>query len=203
MEQNAKLTSNPKYLLDNTKLKGICMDNKMNKRGIWIFRLLVLLAIALVAYAFAQPWWICDLGSGATVKIYGWGLRQNLQALAEYIMKDITPHWQTILAWVYVGASSLLAFFSTWIRGLAGILLLGLIGIGFTIYPIISIYVVISNRIANFDIVLQGTSITQGEILVTSDITSWHYLMIAGGILLIILTLIRSTLMYHAEHLKT
>jgi hypothetical protein len=131
---------------------------------------------------------------GHFIKIYGWGLSHNLESLAGYLKADITPLWQVALAWAYVGVSCLLALFSTWIKSFVGALLLRFIGICFIAYPMIAIYDVISNRIASFGISLQGFSTVQLLVNVNSYLTHWHYLAIAGGIVLVILAVIRGLL---------
>jgi hypothetical protein len=162
--------------------------------GIWLLRSVVFVAVGLVTYAFINPWWVCSFMDGHFIKIYGWGLTHNLESLAIAVKNDITPQWQVILAWVYVGVSCLLALWSTWMKRFAGALLLGFSGIGFVAYPMIAIYMVISNRIMGFGISLQGFSTVQGTIHVHSYLTHWHYLSIAGGIILVISAVIRSIL---------
>ncbi len=160
--------------------------------GIWLLRSVGLVALGLVIYSFSRPWWICSFMDGHFIKIYGWGLSHNLESLAIAVRNDVTPRWQVVLAWAYVGVSCLLALLSTWMKRFAGALLLGFIGIGFIAYPIIAIYTVISHRIADFGISLQGFSIVQGTIHVNSYLTHWHYLSIAGGIILVILAVSQS-----------
>jgi hypothetical protein len=160
--------------------------------GIWLLRSVVFVAVGVVIYSFARPWWICSFMDGHFIRIYGWGLTHNLESLAIAVKNDVTPQWQVILAWVYVGISCLLALLSTWMKRVACALLLGFIGVGFILYPIIAIYMVISHRIADFGISLQGFSTVQGTIHVNSYLTHWHYLSIAGGIVLVILSVAQS-----------
>jgi hypothetical protein len=159
--------------------------------GIWLLRSVIFVAVGLVIYSFSRPWWICSFMDGHFIKIYGWGLTHNLESLAGYLRADITPFWQVALAWTYVGVSCLLALLSTWIKRFVGALLLGFIGIGFIAYPIIAIYKVIVPRISNFGISLQGFSTVQRLVNVNSYLTHWHYLAIAGGIVLVVLAVIR------------
>jgi hypothetical protein len=90
------------------------MNWKNGSLRIWIFRALVLIACVMMVVSFIMPWWIGRFVAGEEIKIYGWGLRHNLLSLASYIAADVTPTWQVVLAWVYVGTSFGLALGSTW-----------------------------------------------------------------------------------------
>jgi hypothetical protein len=178
------------------------MERIGNHKVLWVIRFLVLVAAALVVYSFTRPWWVADFGSGAYIKIYGWGLRDTLKGLAGYVAKDITPQWQVIMAWVYVGVSCLLAFFSTWMKRIWGALLLGLIGAGFIAYPVVTIYMVIAHRIATFSIHLEGITTIARNVTIITNLTHSHYLNYAGGALLVLLALILALSKYWPFHRK-
>ena len=137
----------------------------MGNQKVWLFRGLVAVAAGLMMLAFTMPWWTANFSEEVNVPgtgniwIYGWGLRHNLSQLAVYIAEDITPFYQTVLAWIYIAVSVGLIFFSTWLKGRLGKLLLGDIGLIYISYAAIAAFVVIANRTAGFGISLQGLSI--------------------------------------------
>lgn len=156
----------------------------------WLIRFLVLIAMGLVVFSFTHPWWIGDFGNGRFIWIYGWGLRDNLNELASYVQKDVTPQWQVNLAWVYVGLSTAITFFATWFKRIWGGFLMVLIGIGLIAYPILAIYKVIVLRLSVFGIILEGPSII-GGVNMYSSLTHSYYLTWIGGGMLIMAGLIR------------
>ncbi len=97
-----------------------------------LFRLLIIALCGLIIWAFTKPWWIGGIesyyGITGTVKIYGWGIPHTGGAVGNEIADDITPLWQTRLAWSFVGISCVTAFASTFLKGLRGQLLLGTVG---------------------------------------------------------------------------
>ncbi len=84
-----------------TVITGNIWDNRM----MWLFRLLVAAVGGLMIASFIMPWWVGRFDTGQAINIYGWGLRHNLVSLSSYLVDDVTPIWQTVVAWVYVGLS--------------------------------------------------------------------------------------------------
>ncbi len=134
--------------------------------------------------SFIMPWWIGSIREISAVTIYGWGLRLNLDALTSYIASDVTPIWQVVLAWVYVGISVGLAIYSTWLGRWKGSALLGIIGVGLIVYVIVAVHMVITNRTADFGVPLEGMRIIgETEVLYTKLQAGYNLAYIAGGIL--------------------
>jgi hypothetical protein len=178
------------------------MNKETGNLRMWLFRGLVIAAIALMIISFSRPWWVATFTSSLSydmtaVNIYGWGLRHSLALLSSYVVKDATPYYQTILAWVYIGISGCLAFFSTWLKGKKGQLILGSIGVIYIVYAVITVFVVISHRVSYYLIPLQGTTqmilVSQADVIaVHSSLQAGYYLAYASGVMLIILAMFRS-----------
>jgi hypothetical protein len=171
---------------------------------IWLYRILVVLGCGLMVVSFALPWWqagqfdaqsyTAKTSVSDAITIYGFGLRHNLVQLETYISSDETPLYQSVLAWGYIVVSVVLALASTYIKGLKGRLLLGVVGIGYIAYALAAIFMVISNRLATYGFALKGSStvVKSGAIItMQADVTSGYYLACATGIFLVILSLLR------------
>jgi hypothetical protein len=172
--------------------------------SIWIFRLLVAIGCGLMIASFIMPWWQAsrfDVKSYTTnisvtnaITIYGFGLRHNLAQLASYIKSDVTPSYQTVLAWVYIGVSVCLSLVSAWLRGLKGTLLLGFIGLGYIVYAAAAGFLVIPQRLSVYGFALHGRStISSAGAIITmqADLSPGYYLAFAAGGFFIILAIIR------------
>ncbi len=157
----------------------------------WLFRLIVFMSAGLVVYSFTCPWWTASFGNGQYIQIFGWGLRHNLVSLNSYVMSDITPQWQTALAWVYLVISIMLMLQSTFTKRKVGTFILGGIGLTYIIYALIAAFVVIANRISVFGIQFQGkTNLMVGEsefLLVHTSLQPGFYLALASGAFIILL----------------
>lgn len=133
----------------------------------WLFRLLIIALCGLIIWAFTKPWWIGGIesyyGITGTVKIYGWGIPHTGGAVGNEIADDITPLWQTRLAWSFVGISCVTAFASTFLKGLRGQLLLGTVGAGIAAYALTAAFIVIQGRLSEMGINLQGRAILAEE----------------------------------------
>jgi hypothetical protein len=168
----------------------------------WLFRILVALSAALIVISFTMPWWKTDAvaggGGGFFIKIYGYGLRHNMVKLAQYVAADITPVYQTVLAWVYVAGSAGLALFSAWLKGLKGRLLLGGVGLAYIAYALIAMYARIAKRLVEFNIALQGTSSSgmyrQVNIVFHSAIGTGFYMALCAGGALAFLAIFQSVI---------
>lgn len=152
---------------------------------IWLLRLLVLGACALMIVSFSKPWWIGTFSQGNAINIYGWGLRHDLYALASYIASDVTPTWQVVMAWAFLGVGTILALFSTWLKKWWGTLLLSIVGLGFALYAYVAINIIIKERLATFNIPLDGVAKIAATLTINTNLQSWYQLAyIAGGILI-------------------
>jgi len=152
----------------------------------WILRLLVLAAVVIAVISFTQPWWKGFI-SGGVINIYGWGLRHTAQNISQYLVGDVTPDWQVNLAWGFVALSSIVAIIGVFIKRWWGSLLAGIAGIGFIAYAYTAMYVVISDRLAEFRAPLEGYfPIGLGVTLNASIQSSYYLAYVAGGIMLLV-----------------
>ena len=161
---------------------------------LWFFRILVIAACCLMITAFTMPWWTAQIGSEqgvATLNIYGWGFHPQRGLLIEpYITEDITPTYQIQLAWTYVGISALAAIAGGWLRGKKGQFLLVLSGVGLVTYALIAAFMVITNRLNELGITLQGMS-SIGPATIDSSLCLGFYLSCITGGLFIALAIIK------------
>jgi hypothetical protein len=147
-----------------------------------------------------MPWWTCHFVHWVvnipSINIYAYGLRHNWIQLSSYIAADETPFYQTVLAWIYIIISGVLALSSTWPKGRKGQFLLGAIGIIYIAYAAIASFVVIAGRLADFGISLQGMSdivVEGGESVRTfAHLRFGYYLAYIAGSMCIILALLRN-----------
>jgi hypothetical protein len=149
----------------------------------------------MLVISFPMPWWIGECSAPTNIWIYGWGLQHNLGRLASYVINDITPTYQTILAWAYVGISAAIILLGTFIKRKLIALLQVVVGISYMAYTLIAMYIVIAKRLTAFGIALQGSSIPTGAvtagIVVQSSIQPGFYIALAAGVLIIITAVIR------------
>ncbi len=164
------------------KRTGITVNIRDNWK-MWLYRILVAAAAGLMIASFIMPWWVGRFETGQAINIYGWGLRHNLVSLSSYLVDDVTPIWQTVIAWVYVGLSVILALVSTKLGRWKGSLLLGIIGVGLMVYAFVAVHMVITNRLADFGIALEGFTNIQGAGVIIANLQTAHTMAyIAGGI---------------------
>ena len=174
---------------------------------IWGFRVLVAIAAFIIVISATMPWWICYVraieGSSITLKIYQYGIPESLldsvgQSISEYgaaefmskIYGDITPFYQSVLAWVYLAVSVGLILYSTWLTERKGRWLLGGVGLIYVVYAIIAV-VWIAVRTGDFGISLQGESIIT-RASTDARLGFGYYLAHAGGLMCIVLALLRN-----------
>ncbi len=137
---------------------------------------------------------VCFLGSGRTIHIYGWGLRHNLLQLAPYIAGDVTPIYQSVLAWCYIALVIIFVISGMFLKGKKGMILMSLAGLSYVVYVSIAIYVVTTNRLADFNIALQGYSTIQqqiGSIVVNARLETGFYMAYIAGTACFVLGLLR------------
>ena len=159
----------------------------------WLFILLVAAAVGFMVFSFSQPWWAAKLDTLEEASIYGWGFRHNLDAfMSGYVDGDVTPTWQVALAWVYVGISGIVALLGAWIRKWWGALLVGLAGLGYIAYAYTALNVVISDRLAEIGIAMEGRTMIREFIFVNSAIQPGHEMAYIAGGMLVALAVIKA-----------
>jgi hypothetical protein len=152
-----------------------------------LLRILVMTVAILMILSFILPWWTCSFSQTTGIWIYGWGLRQVMAQLSAYVAQDITPLYQTILAWFYLGLSIAVLISSTFIKRKIAFLLQGIVGLGYIAYALIAVYKVISNRVQQFSIPLQGrTSVGSGFNLQSSIQSGFYLALTAGGFIVLL-----------------
>ena len=179
----------------------------MSNSRLWLFRGLVAIAIGMMVASFIMPWWsLSDIytedqeGEIVGFSIYGYGLPQGQSGPLEetYWREDITPFYQTVLAWIYVAASAGLLLYSTWLKGRKGQLISGGIGLIYIVYALIAAFVVIAGRLAtrgSIPIPLQGEGSAIGEwdtIYFLTSLQPGFYLALATGAFIVLLAIFRS-----------
>jgi hypothetical protein len=158
-----------------------------------------------MVFAFTIPWWTADISApqaSATLDIYGWGIPENTGPLEEYIAADVTPAYQTQLAWAYVGISAAAGLAATWLKGKKGQLLLGLAGIGLAAYALVAAFMVITNRLGEMGIALEGTPVMplgSASITIIAGLGFGFYLACITGGLLILLALLKGVVVGEAS----
>ena len=174
---------------------------------LWTVRLLVLLGCGLMIYSFMQPWWTVNLSNipwKDPIKVYAFGFRHDLIQMAAYVAIYATPFYQTVIAYIYLWFSVILALCGTFLKGKKGAFLLGGIGVGYIAYALGTRFMIKSGipRISatilgysggNVPIPLQGSySIGLGlnQVKVVTAFHPAYYLAYATGIVFIILALI-------------
>ncbi len=168
----------------------------MRNKTACIFSAMTLLASGMMVFSFSLPWWIGKFSENTAINLYGWGLRHNLIQFAGRLENDLTPLYQTVLAWAYIGLSVALILFSIFTkRKKIAILIQGIVGAGYIVYALSGMYLVIEHRLSDFGIALQGESIPYGgelaNLMVQSSIQPAFYLALATGVFIVILAIIR------------
>ncbi|MFC1846955.1 hypothetical protein ACFLYS_02730 [Chloroflexota bacterium] len=178
------------------------MQFNIGNRKLLFFRALVVICVVLMIESFAKPWWTLKAselgGGGDAIRIYGYGLSHSMEEHREWVIEDETPLYQTVLAWVYIGVSSGLMLYSTYLKGKYGRWLFGGIGATYVIYALIAAFVVIAGRLEDFDIPLQGRSLFEmpaNIIYLYSDLRFGYYLALFTGGMCITLALIRNIIL--------
>ena len=164
----------------------------------WLLQAFIGIVIALMIVSFIGPWWVAYIESSpnlasvvnVTINLYQWGIPVGMES--EYYSTDLTPFYQIILARIFLGASILLALFSSWLKGKKGQLLLGLIGISWIGYALGALYL-ISTRTAEYGISMQGTvTLDTFPVIITSSLQSGYYIAYAAGFLCLVLVFTRN-----------
>lgn len=169
----------------------------MGSLRVWLFRGLVATAAGLIVASAVMPWWTGEAEfdyfySFYTVDIYQYGIL----TAPIWIAEDITPLYQTVLAWIYIAASVGLILWSTWLKGRKGQLILGGIGLIYIAYAAIAAFAVIADRLADLGGSLQGYSginVGVGEyIFLYATLRFGYYLAYVAGGMCLVLALLRN-----------
>jgi hypothetical protein len=194
--------------------------SNMGTTRAWLFRVLVVLCLALLVFAFLQPWWEADVDAGMGgvfhVAIYPYGLDDSefvgfYPNMPNQGAEVAMPVWFTPVMWVYLGlviAATLIAVvflkknmtifgrtlnISRW--------LIGIIGFSFIVVAIAAI-VVINMRTAAMNIPLTGHEVVNiGHYAMWSlimDVNAYidmgFWLACATGPVLLILALLKNVI---------
>jgi hypothetical protein len=173
------------------------MKNMALKHGMWIYRALVIILCGFMLLSFIMPWWSADLSviqEPGAIRVYGWGLRHNMDQLRQYIAQDETPMYQTLLAWGYLALSTLLLALSAWLKGKKGAVLTGVVGLGYLAYVLTALFGVITPRLEETGLVLQGQAVKTvivKNVIITSSLQWGYYLACAVGAACLLFGLMR------------
>ena len=169
---------------------------------LWLFRGLAIIAAVLMLVSVKMPWWTADVSTEAstpsgvtafTVSLYQYGIPSSMGA--SFYSTDVTPFFQTILAWVYIGVSIGLILLSTWLKGKKGKWLLGGIGLVYVAYAVIAL-VLITIRTKDYGISLQGhTYVEQYLASIDTGLHLGYYLTYASGLACIVLAVFRDRIL--------
>jgi hypothetical protein len=157
---------------------------------------LVLAGVILMLISFAMAWWsvevsFLDIGFGGTVKIFGYGLRHTMEG-SYYLADDVTPLYQSILAWGYIGAAVCVALAGNFLKSRVGAFLTGAVGVAHISYVAVTMFVVITNRVNELGFAVLGPSVVvypagrDTTVSYLAGLEPGYYLAyVAGGILVV------------------
>jgi hypothetical protein len=173
------------------------MKDAFLRHKTWILRILVLVLCGFMLLSFILPWWTADVSvikTPGAIRLYGWGLRHELTQYPQFISQDETPQYQTVLAWCYMALSILLLWLSTWLKGKKGAVLTVVVGLGYLAYTMTALFGVITPRLEEAELVLQGSvfkTILVRSVLITSSLRWGYYLACAAAAVCTLLGFIR------------
>lgn len=170
---------------------------------VWLFRGLVIGAAILMLVSFVMPWWIAvtiypmlsekEIPANS-ITVYAYGLRHTLYGYDEiypYIEEDETPFYQMVLAWIYLIISVGLIISCGWLKGRYRSLLLGGVGAIYIAYAAIAGFVVISNRLAELGLPLQGWGVFRfAEADILGRLGLGYYLAYCAGFICLAISLL-------------
>jgi hypothetical protein len=179
---------------------------------IWVYRILVLVAAALMALSWNMSWWNADafnvwVGSfPAAVQIYPYGLQTgNLGDFASYIENANLPGWFGPVMWVYLGICILALLYGIFMKeknfkiGRMNLSLprfiIGIVGISYCIVAIVAVIFASYKLRSLFDANLLGYSyvrIAGEDNELYGSLQLGYWLAWAAGIVIIILALLRN-----------
>jgi archaellum biogenesis protein FlaJ (TadC family) len=169
-----------------------------------LFRILVFAAAAIMLISAIMPWWTAHLEATAeevirqfgdatfTVELYQHGIPDN--PAGEYFRADITPSYQVILAWIYMGVSVGLIALSAFLKGKKGRWLLGAAGLIYIAYAAIAL-IEITIRTGDYGVLVQGQITSADGYTVTTGFHIGYYLAYVSGTACLILALLRDKIL--------
>ncbi len=192
----------------------------MSTTRVWLFRVLVLLAIGLLVFSWFQPWWlahcVADVTGAHDVTVHpygldGGGLEGYFELMPEGGTEVAMPGWFAPLMWIYLGlviAAVLIGIIflrknvtlfgrelnlSRWLIGIAGFSYLLVAVLAITVAYI---------RVGAMDLPFIGNEwVNLGhfgmwtiELDVTASIPFGYWLAVAAGPLLMLLAIFRNKL---------
>ena len=174
----------------------------MAKLRIWVYRILVVGVSGLIIRSFLLPWWTLNVAvdpdSGAlpqipdVVRIYAYGLRSDLTQMEDVVKPFITPHYQTVAAFIFLGVSIALILLSIWLKGRKGRLLLGFFGSVFIGYGL-AFFLMLKKGLAGPEYPMQGRFYIKFSLITTTLKPAYFGIYIAGAAL-ILLALLRDVI---------
>jgi hypothetical protein len=172
------------------------MKDAFLRHKTWILRILVLILCGFMLLSFVLPWWTADvsvISDPEAIRLYGWGLRHELTQYPQFIAQDETPQYQTVLAWCYMALSILLLALGTWLKCKKGAGLTVVVGLGYLAYTMTALFGVITPRLEEAGLVLQGSvfkTVLVRSVLITSSLRGGYYLACAVAVVCTLLGLV-------------
>lgn len=179
----------------------------MSNTRLWLFRLLVVVGVGLMLLSWNMPWWTCtihELGKDI-VKIYPYGLEQNLGEWASYASGADMPAFFAPLMWLYLGIAILALLVGAWIQDKTITLLgrkidlsrwmVGLVGFSYVVAAVVAVIVISIRAQGFFNTPLQGyftIDFSEMHSAGISTLTLGYWLAWGVGLFLIALALLRN-----------
>lgn len=184
------------------------MEAKVSDTRVWLFRVLVVAAAAVMLVSWFLPWWTIDieaLGKNI-VQIHPWGLAKDerLGGFAVLLKGADMPGWFAPFMWAYLGACMIALLVGSWVQGIrVGIanfkiklsqLLIGGVGFSYIVVGVVAAVYASMRLGATFDVPLQGRAFLDlGDPLVTyvdTRLLFGYYLIYVAALLFLVLALL-------------
>jgi len=171
----------------------------MRNTSLWLFRVFILLAIALLVISWFLPWWnaAIDMVGLRAVQIHPYGLTEVMGRMVSFIHGAEMPVWFAPLAYSYLGVSVICLLYSVFrLKEQKTKWILSGVGVVYVLY-IIGATVFASIRVQDFGMggllgkqyIINGP---EGPIYATGNFELGYYLAFTAGILCILLGLLRA-----------
>ena len=179
----------------------------MGNARTWLYRVMVLLVIALMIVSWLLPWWrAVIIAIDNYVQIRPWGLETDLGTYASYISAGQMPGWFAPFMWAYLGIAVLAALVSLFLKDKAFKILkfkfnlptfiTGMVGVSYIVVAIVFLIFAAIRTGDFYGIHLIGHSFFTLEHPVESDVEAklllGFWLVCATGPLFVILSLLRN-----------
>lgn len=170
----------------------------MKNTSLWLFRVFILLAIAMLAISWFLPWWnaAIDMVGSRAVQIHPYGLTEDMGRLVSFIHGADLPVWFAPLAYSYLGISVVCLLYSVfrlkdkkikWILlGVGAIYVLYVIGA--TVFASIRVQDFGMGGLLGKHYIINGP---EGPIYATGNFELGYYLAYITGLICILLGLLR------------